>query len=81
MEYTDKNIRINSISPGAVDTPMLRRALASWGARIEDTAAGYPVKRLATAEEMARVVMFLASDEATIVVGTDFDATGGYITK
>jgi NAD(P)-dependent dehydrogenase (short-subunit alcohol dehydrogenase family) len=81
MELTDKNIRVNSISPGAVDTPMLRRALASWGAKIEDTAAGYPVKRLATSEEMARAVMFLASDEATIVVGTDFDVTGGYITK
>jgi NAD(P)-dependent dehydrogenase (short-subunit alcohol dehydrogenase family) len=81
MELTDKNIRVNSISPGAVDTPMLRRALASWGAKIEDTAAGYPVKRLATAEEMARAVMFLASEEASIVVGTDFDVTGGYLAK
>lgn len=81
MELTDKNIRVNSISPGAVDTPMLRRALASWGTKPEEAAAGYPVKRLATAEEMARAVMFLASDEATIVVGTDFDVTGGYITK
>lgn len=81
VELADQNIRVNSISPGAVDTPMLRRALTSWGARIEDTAEGYPVKRLATAEEMARAVMFLASDEATIIVGTDFDATGGYLTK
>ena len=81
MELTDRNIRVNSISPGAVDTPMLKRALASWGAKIEDTAAGYPVKRLATSEEMARAVMFLASEEASIVVGTDFDVTGGYIAK
>ena len=81
LELTDKNIRVNAISPGAVDTPMLRRALASWGAKIEDTAAGYPVKRLATAEEMARAVMFLASEEASIVVGTDFDVTGGYLAK
>lgn len=81
MELTDKNIRVNSISPGAVDTPMLRRALASWGAKVEDTAASYPVKRLATSEEMARAVMFLAGDEATIIVGTDLDVTGGYITK
>jgi NAD(P)-dependent dehydrogenase (short-subunit alcohol dehydrogenase family) len=36
---------------------------------------------LATAEEMARAVMFLASEEASIVVGTDFDATGGYLAK
>ncbi|HEU4510729.1 MAG TPA: glucose 1-dehydrogenase [Pyrinomonadaceae bacterium] len=81
MEYTDKNIRVNSISPGAVDTPMLHRALASWGAKPETVAGDFPVKRLATAEEMARAVMFLASEEATIVVGTDFDVTGGYIAK
>jgi NAD(P)-dependent dehydrogenase (short-subunit alcohol dehydrogenase family) len=81
VELTDKNIRVNSISPGAVDTPMLRRALASWGAKVEETAAGFPIKRLATAEEMARAVMFLASDEATVVVGTDFDVTGGYLSK
>jgi NAD(P)-dependent dehydrogenase (short-subunit alcohol dehydrogenase family) len=81
MEYTDKNIRINSLSPGAVDTPMLRRALSSWGATVEATAEGYPIKRLTTAQEMARAVMWLASDDATSVVGMDLDVTGGYITK
>ncbi|HLM60526.1 MAG TPA: SDR family oxidoreductase, partial [Pyrinomonadaceae bacterium] len=48
---------------------------------IENTANGYPVKRWANAEEIARAVMFLASDEATIIVATDFDATGGYTRK
>lgn len=81
LEYADKNVRVNSISPGAVDTPMLRRALASWGAKVEDVAQGYPIKRLATAEEMARAVMFLSGDEASVVVGTDFDVTGGYLTR
>ena len=81
MEYTDKNIRINSLSPGAVDTPMLRRALSSWNTTVEATAEGYPIKRLTTAEEMARAVMWLASDDATSVVGMDLDVTGGYITK
>ncbi|MBD2776055.1 SDR family NAD(P)-dependent oxidoreductase [Iningainema tapete] len=81
MELTSKNIRVNSFSPGAVDTPMLRRALSSWGTTIETTAKEYPINRLATAEEMARVVMWLSSEDATIMVGTDIDATGGYITK
>lgn len=81
MELTSKNIRVNSFSPGAVDTPMLRRALSSWGMTTATAAKEYPINRLATAEEMARVVMWLSSDDATIMVGTDIDATGGYLTK
>lgn len=60
---------------------MLRRALSSWGMTTQATAKDYPINRLATAEEMARVVMWLSSDDATIMVGTDIDATGGYLTK
>lgn len=81
MELTSKNIRINSFSPGAVDTPMLRRALSSWGMSTDAAAKEYPINRLATPEEMARVVMWLSSDDATVIVGTDIDATGGYLTK
>lgn len=81
MELTGKNIRINSFSPGAVDTPMLRRALSSWGMTTEVAAKEYPINRLATPEEMARVVMWLSSSDATIMIGTDIDATGGYLTK
>ncbi len=81
MEYTDKNIRINSLSPGAVDTPMFRRAIGSWGLSVEDAVREYPIKRVVTPEEIARAVMWLASDDATCIVGMDLDATGGYMTK
>ena len=81
LEYADKNIRVNSISPGAVDTPMLRRAMQSFGLTERQIAEPYPIKRLATTEEMARAVMFLASDEASVVTGMDMDVTGGYLTK
>jgi NAD(P)-dependent dehydrogenase (short-subunit alcohol dehydrogenase family) len=81
MELTGKNIRVNSFSPGAVDTPMLRRVLSSWGMTTQAAAKEYPVNRLATPEEMARVVMWLSSPDATIIIGTDIDATGGYLTK
>lgn len=81
LENADKNIRVTSISPGAVDTPMLHRALSSWGAKTDDVAAGYPIKRLATAEEMARTVLWLASDDATVVTDADIDVTGGYLAR
>ena len=81
LEYADKNIRVNSISPGAVDTPMLRRALEAWDTDLETIAQEYPIKRIVAPEEIARGVMWLASAEPIAVVGTDIDATGGYLTK
>ncbi len=81
LEYADKNIRVNSISPGAVDTPMLRRALEAWNTDFEAVKQEYPIKRIVAAEEIARAVIWLASAEPTSIVGTDIDATGGYLTK
>lgn len=80
LEYTPKNIRINSISPGGVDTPMLRRALKGFGITPEQAATGVPIRRINTVEEMARIVMFLSSDDASSVAGTDIDVTGGMLT-
>ncbi len=48
---------------------------------LEAAAKDYPIKRLTTAEDMAKAVMWLASDDATSIVGMDLDVTGGYITK
>lgn len=81
LEYSDKNIRINSISPGAVDTPMLRRALAAWNTNFETVAKDYPIKRIVKAEEIAKTVLWLSSADPTCIVGTDIDVTGGYLTK
>lgn len=80
LEYAAENIRVNAFAPGAVDTPMLRRAAAAFGATYEQIAQEYPIKRIVRPEEMAAVVMWLASDEASAVVGTDIDASGGYLT-
>ena len=81
LEYADKNIRVNSISPGAVDTPMLRRALDAWNTDLETVAQEYPIQRIVDPEEIARGVMWLASADPIAVIGTDLDATGGYLTK
>jgi NAD(P)-dependent dehydrogenase (short-subunit alcohol dehydrogenase family) len=81
LEYADRNIRVNSIAPGAVDTPMLRRALAAWNTSFETVSQDYPIKRIVMPEEIARSVMFLSSDDASCITGMDLDATGGYLTK
>jgi NAD(P)-dependent dehydrogenase (short-subunit alcohol dehydrogenase family) len=81
VELADKNIRVNSISPLAVDTPMIRESLAFFKVTPEQAAAGNPIKRINTTDEMARAVMFLASDDATSLTGMDLDVTGAWLAK
>ncbi len=81
LECSDKNIRINAIAPGAVDTPMLRRALAAWKTDFETVAKDYPIKRIVKADEIAKTVLWLSSADPTCIVGTDIDVTGGYLAK
>jgi NAD(P)-dependent dehydrogenase (short-subunit alcohol dehydrogenase family) len=73
------NIRINSISPLAVDTPMLQESFDHQGVTYEGMAPNFVTPRIMTAHEMAVGVMFLASDEASSINGTDLDATGGQL--
>jgi NAD(P)-dependent dehydrogenase (short-subunit alcohol dehydrogenase family) len=80
LEYAADGIRVNALAPGAVDTPMLRRAAEAFGLTYEQIAQDYPIKRIVGADEIAKVIMFLASPDASAVVGQDLDATGGYLT-
>jgi NAD(P)-dependent dehydrogenase (short-subunit alcohol dehydrogenase family) len=81
QENADHNIRINSISPLAVDTPQLRESFAFQGITYEQAAPSFVTKRIMTPEEMARAVMFLSSDDATSVTGMDLDVTGGHLAR
>jgi len=81
LDYAPQNIRVNMVSPGACDTPMLDRALEEFGVTHEDIAAAIPIRRITTPEEIARIVMFLASDEASTLSGMDIDATGVMLTQ
>lgn len=80
LEYAADGIRVAAFAPGAVDTPMLRRAAEAFGVTYEQIAQDYPIKRIVRAEEMARVMMWLGSAEAAPVIGTDIDVSGGYLT-
>lgn len=79
LEYAKDNIRITSISPGGVDTPMLRYAREQRGISFEEGSRAIPIGRTNTVEEMARAVMFLASDDATAFHGSLVDVTGGFL--
>jgi NAD(P)-dependent dehydrogenase (short-subunit alcohol dehydrogenase family) len=71
-------IRVVSISPLAVDTPMLRESFAFQGISAEAIAPNFVTPRIMRAEEMAAAVMMLA-DPNSVVTGTDLDVTGGQL--
>ena len=76
IEYARWGIRCNCICPGAIDTPLLQRSFAIPGFA-EATRAAIPMGRLGRPDEMANVVLFLASDLASYVTGAAFVADGG----
>lgn len=75
----ERGIRLNAISPGPTDTPMFGRSGLPdevMQARKRDLAAKAPTKRLATADDVARVALFLASDAAAFVTGEEIIVDG-----
>jgi meso-butanediol dehydrogenase / (S,S)-butanediol dehydrogenase / diacetyl reductase len=80
VEYAGDGIRCNCICPGAIDTPLLQRSLTIPGFA-DETIAAIPQGRLGRPEEMANVVLFLASDLASYVNGAAFVADGGLTAK
>jgi len=80
IEYARSGIRANCICPGAIDTPLLAPALAQPGFA-DKIKEAIPMGRLGQPEEMANVVLFLASDLASFVTGAAFVADGGQTAK
>lgn len=78
-QLAKENIRVASISPLAVDTPMLKESFAHQGLTYEGMTGFFVTPRIMDAHEMAEGVMFLASDQATAFNGMDMDATGGQL--
>ena len=79
-EYVTKGIRCNAICPGTVDTPSLAERINANADPLEARKAfiaRQPMGRLAQAEEIAPLIVFLASDEAQFVTGQAYAADGG----
>jgi len=76
-EFKDRGIRVNMLSPGVTDTPILDAQSASREDLIEMYRGMVPMGRLAQAEEIASAALFLASSQSSYVTGADLMADGG----
>jgi NAD(P)-dependent dehydrogenase (short-subunit alcohol dehydrogenase family) len=79
-DLKDRRIRVNAVSPGPVDTPGLSDLMASSGAgeqRLTMMASIVPLGRLGTPDEIAKAVVFLASDDSSYITGTELFVDGG----
>ncbi len=79
-DYVTKGIRCNAIAPGTVDTPSLQDRINAFPDPVEARkmfVARQPMGRLAKAEEIAPLVVFLASDEAAFITGNVYSCDGG----
>jgi NAD(P)-dependent dehydrogenase (short-subunit alcohol dehydrogenase family) len=82
IDLAPRGVRVNAICPGTVFTPLMEPLLRARGdgdlqAGLARTTAKYPIGRLGTPEEVARVALFLASDDASFVTGSIVTADGG----
>lgn len=80
-DLKSRHIRVNAISPGTIDTPGLSDLLASsevGAQRKKLIANAVPLGRFGAADEIARAVVFLASDDASYITGTELFVDGGF---
>jgi 2-hydroxycyclohexanecarboxyl-CoA dehydrogenase len=79
-DYARLGIRVNSISPGTIDSPMLHNFIAGqsdpdyYRRAFDDM---HPIGRVGTIDEVANVFVFLASDESSFVTGSNYEVDGG----
>ena len=79
LEYADKKIRINSIGPAYIKTPLVMNSLDE--ATLNSLVGLHPIGRLGESEEIAELILWLGSDKASFVTGSYYAADGGYLAQ
>lgn len=78
LEYSAKNIRVNAVGPGFIDTPMLN----SLNTTIKNQlVALHPIGRLGKSEEVAELILWLGSSKSSFVTGSYYAVDGGYLAR
>ena len=84
VDWSPHGVRVNAVAPGAIDTPFLRNALSGApdvDAVLAEIAAAHPLGRISEADEIAEIVVFLASPRSRFVTGSILMADGGYTAR
>ena len=79
LEYSSQNIRINSVGPGFIKTPLLDKNLSKEV--LDFLVTKHPIGRLGEASEVAELVGWLSSDKASFVTGSYYAIDGGYLAQ
>ena len=81
MDFIKQGIRCNAICPGTVESPSLQERIKAQGGNFEDVMAAFvarqPIGRIGTPEEIAALVVYLASDESSYTTGVAWSIDGG----
>ncbi|MXP48273.1 SDR family oxidoreductase [Altererythrobacter luteolus] len=81
LEYAERNVRINAVCPGAIETPMLQRFMSSTEGGREQMVATEPMGRIGTPGEIADAVVWLCSSGASFMTGQAVAVDGGWTAK
>jgi NAD(P)-dependent dehydrogenase (short-subunit alcohol dehydrogenase family) len=81
LEFAQKNIRVNCVCPGLINTPMVARMIDSGGMNEQEFLAAEPVGRMGRPEEIGEGVVWLLSDAASFVTGHALSIDGGYVAR
>lgn len=76
LDYVKDNIRVNTVCPAVIETPMADRAFDTLEKR-KPVIEMHPIRRLGTVEEVVNTICWPASDEASFVIGSALDVDGG----
>ncbi|WP_194774581.1 SDR family NAD(P)-dependent oxidoreductase [Pararhodonellum marinum] len=79
LEYAQKSIRVNSIGPGYIETPLLTNNLDDD--TLKSLVGLHPIGRLGKSEEVAELALWLNSDKASFVTGAYYNVDGGYLAQ
>ena len=78
LDLAPHGITVNTIPPGAIDTPMMRRPFESGEMKLEQVLARAPLGRLGTPEDIAAACVFLCSEEAGYITGQQINVNGAW---
>jgi NAD(P)-dependent dehydrogenase (short-subunit alcohol dehydrogenase family) len=79
LEYAREGIRVNAVGPGFIKTPLVEKSLDA--AALKAVEGMHPVGRLGEPDEVAELVLWLASDKASFVTGAYYTVDGGYLAQ